>query len=286
MQGLDWNDLRCLLALARSGSFAGAARLLRLDATTVARRLRALERMLGTQMFERDPGGALKSTGAGIAAIARAETIEAEIAGLAAAMEGTASGVQGRVRLTTVPILANRILIPALPRLLGRNPGLKIDLMADARGYDLARREADIALRFARPDPALGHRILGRRLASLHYAPYAAAGTPRNGAGLPWLGYDESLDHLPQAVWLRRAKGPSAAFAANDAESLIHATAAGLGRTLLPQIIGDAEPRLTRLRGTGLPPLPTREVWLLTHRDLRPLPRVAAVVDWLAEIFA
>ncbi|MBI2256351.1 MAG: LysR family transcriptional regulator [Proteobacteria bacterium] len=286
MQGLDWNDLRYLLALARAGSFAGAARALHLDATTAARRLRALEQALSVRLFERAGDGKLMPTDAGAIAIARAETIEAEIGGLRAAVEGADLPVEGVVRLTTVPILANRILVPSLPSFFAAHPGLRVDLIADARGYDLVRREADIALRFARPDPSLGRHILARRLATLAYAPYAAAGIRGHGTAQLWLGYEDSLDQLPQAIWLRRAKGRQAALALNDAEGLIHAAANGLGRTLLPRLIGDAEPRLKRLRDEGLPPLPEREVWLLTHRDLRPLPRIAAVVDWLAGLFA
>ncbi|WP_374380196.1 LysR family transcriptional regulator [Dongia sp.] len=285
MQGPDWDDLRYLLALARRGSFAGAARDLRLDATTVSRRLRALEHALSVRLFIRGADGALAPTAAGTLAIRRAEAIEAEIGGLRAAVEGVDTPVQGSVRVTTVPILANRILIPALPDLIGKYPTLRIEIAADFRDYNLVRREADIAVRFARPDARLGSRILARRIAVLDYSPYCAAEMRGQGTAIPWLGYDDNFKDLPQAEWLRHAKGRKSALCLNDAESFIHAAVTGLGRILLPRRIGDAEPRLKRLRADELPPLPTREVWLLTHRDLRPLPRIRAVVDWLGAIF-
>jgi DNA-binding transcriptional LysR family regulator len=288
MQTPDWNDLRHVLALGRAGSYSGAARLLQVNSTTVARRIKVIESLLAVSLFTRDANGALAPTDAGKITIARAEAIEAEIGSLTATVKGADQPATGNVRLTTVPIIANRLLIPALPALLDKHRGLHIELIADARGYDLVRREADIALRFARPESSLGTRVLARRIATLDYAVYVSSATRGRGAELPWLTLEAGMAHLPQARWMAEMApkhGGLAAVAVNDGDVLVHCVQSGLGRTLLPRLIGDRISGLKRVDLPGLSP-PKRELWLLAHRDLRPLARFAVVIDWLAGLFA
>src|SRR5690348_11103151 len=128
---MDWSDLRHVLTVARAGTLAAAARRLGVNQTTVARRLKAAEHALGIRLFERRDG-VLFPTAAGEAAIARAARVEQEVEALQGVRSGesTATGV---VRLTTVPILANRLLIPALPKLFAAHPGLRLELVAEPR---------------------------------------------------------------------------------------------------------------------------------------------------------
>nr|WP_298683085.1 LysR family transcriptional regulator [uncultured Dongia sp.] len=283
MHDMDWNDLRYLLLLARKGSFAAAGRALGIDPTTVARRLRATEAVLKVRLFERGAAGEMRPTQAGDIAIRRAEAIEAEVGGLSAAVRGADMIVSGTVRMTAVPVLINRVLIPAIPRLTAQHPGLRIELVADTRGLNLTRREADIALRLARPEPDIGARVVAKRIGTLHYAAYAAKAARRKADALPWLTYEDGMAHLPPARWIAKVMakdGGLAAVALNDADSLLHAVAAGLGRSLLPCIVGDSVKGIGRVAIDG-PPLPEREIWLLTHADLRPLARIGAVLGWI-----
>lgn len=290
MQGLDWNDLRHILALARRGTLAAAARSLGVDATTVGRRLRAAEQVLGARLFERLPGGVLQPTQAGEAAATHAERAEAAVAGLLGAVTGADAAPAGTVRVTAVPVLVGRVLIPAAAALMARYPGLHLELVAEPRGLSLTRREADLAVRLARPAPDAGNAVLGRRIGSLRYAAYAPVDCPADReAGLPWVGYEESMAGLPQARWMEAAAGPDglAPVALNDAEAVVQAVRTGLGRSLLPCVVGDGEAGLRRIAlPEGLPPLPVRELWLLTHPDVRPLARVAAVAEWIERTFA
>jgi DNA-binding transcriptional LysR family regulator len=273
---MDWSDLRYALAISRAGSLAAAARRLGVDQTTVARRLAALERGLAARLFDRIDG-TLRPTKAGVALLARAEGAERAIEGIAEAIAGSDLRAEGAVRLTAVPILANRLLVPAIPGLLARHPGLRLELVAEPRNLSLGRREADIALRLARPESGTA---LARRIGRLDYAVFVArhAREPRR---LPWITYDAELAHLPQARWIARAmgEGETAVLTVNDAEAMLQAVLAGLGRSLLPCFLAAGEPRLRRL-GAKAPAL-SREIWLLVHRELRHLARVAAVIDWL-----
>jgi len=283
MHAIDWNDLQYVLAVARDGGYAAAGRRLRADPTTVARRVRAIESALKAKLFERATDGQMRPTQAGEVAIARAEIVEAEIGGLGAVVEGIEAAVTGSVRVTSVPVLVNRILIPALPSLLARYPDLRIELIAEARDLNLSRRDADIAVRLARPGDAIGNRVLARRIGMLRYAAYASKACKDDARKLPWVTYEDAMASLPQAQWIDDAAargGGLAAVAVNDAESLLQCVQAGLGRSMLPCIVADHTAGIVRI-DHGDAALPQREIWTLTHPDMRHLARVSAVLAWI-----
>lgn len=283
MQALDWNDLRYLLAVARCGTLAAAARQAGVDATTISRRLRAAEAALGARLFERLPNGKLRPTPMGEAAIPHAEKAEASVDGMVGAVTGADAAPAGMVRVTAVPILASRVLVPAANSLTTRYPQLRLELIADPREMSLAHREVDLALRLARPLPGAGRAMLTRRIGRLSYAAYAAASCT-DDTKLPWVGYEAGMADIPPARWLAQAARlqERAAIAVNDAEAIVQAVGAGLGRSILPRVVGEREIGLRRIAVTAaLPPLPVREIWLLTHPDLQPLARVAAVREWI-----
>ncbi len=282
MQDLDWDDLRYVLVLSRTGRLARAARQLHVNETTVARRIARVEKVLGSRLFER-VNGALKTTEIGLAAVQRAEQIEVGVDEVRNAASGADARAAGSVRLTAIPMLLNRILLPALPALLEANPLLQLQLVAEPRNLRLANREADIALRLARADKE--HRTIARRIGELAYAVYGPAAVPSRA--LPWITYD-NLSVLPHVKWIEDAikQAPEAGtrLAVNDSDVVVHAIRAGLGRSLLPSCIADREPGLSRL--SGRKPVLTRELWLLVHPELRHLARIKAVVGWIERVIA
>ncbi len=287
MHDIDWNDLRYVLALARGGSFATAGRALGTDATTVGRRLRILESRLGTPLFSRDARGAMSPTPTGEIAVAKAETIEAEVMALSGALDAADPMTLGKVRLTAAPSFINRLLIPAMPGLLARHTGLQLELIGDSRNLNLTRREADMALRLARPADAANSKVVAKRIATLDYAIYVAAGRERQAKSLPWIVYEEAMAHLPHARWIAaqaEISGRSSQLAVNDAEALLQAAVAGLGRVLLPKILAENAGGLCRVDSGDKTP-PVREIWLLIHAELRQLVRIRTVADWLDGVF-
>lgn len=287
MHDIDWNDLRHLLALARGGSFAAASRALGTDATTVGRRLRLLESRLGTPLFSRDAGGALSPTPAGEIAVTKAEAIEAEVMALSGALDAADPMALGKVRLTAAPSFISRLLIPSLPALLAQHSGLQLELIGDARNFNLTRREADMALRLARPPDMSNGRVVARRIATLEYAVYVAEGRESRAEELPWIVYEEAMAHLPHARWIAvqaEKSGRSSPLAVNDAEALLQAAIAGLGRALLPKILAENAAGLCRVDSGDKNP-PAREMWLLMHEELRQLARIRTVSDWLDSVF-
>lgn len=281
MPDLDWNDLRYVLCLSRTGRLAVAARKLGVNETTVARRLARVEALLGVRLFERE-AGVLRLTDCGQIVVRRAEHIELDVD----AVEEVTGGdniATGKVRITAVPLVMNYILIPALQSLLQRHPRLRVELAADPRNLRVTNREADIALRMARPDDE--YRAVARRIGGVDYAVYGASNTSRP---LAWITYDATLSDLPQARWMARAVAADpkaeASVVVNDSELALNAVRAGLGRSLLPCRIGDCVPGLSRL--SGAKPVLSRDMWLIVHPDLKHLARVRAAITWCERLFS
>lgn len=274
---MDWNALQLVLAVSRTESLSAAARRLAIDQTTVSRRLKAIEADLGTALFSRIEGR-LVPTEPGEKVIAAAETMETAADGLAESLSRGLQHCEGRVRLTAVPLLMNRLLIPRLGELTTKHPKLEIEAIAESGNLSLSRRETDLALRFARPQKDAG---LCRRLSDLPYSLYCATD---NATQTPtWITYEETHAHLPQARWIaRKSNGENIGqLRVNDAESALAAVRAGQGQTLLPDIVAARDSSLRRVKSGVL----TREVWLMVHPEVRQLPRVQAVIDWLDGVF-
>lgn len=278
----DWNDVRYAVMVARVGTIAEAARHLQMDQTTVSRRLRALESALGTPLFERCKGR-LTPTPAGLAVLEHGQRIEAEIMALCHWASDRQTQVQGAIRITAVDALVSHYLAQHLADLHTRYPALSVELIASSRTLNLNRREADIAIRLARPaDGDLVVRCLGR----LAYGVYAATAFTTDAAwsSLPWVAYEHSLSDVPEMRWLAEHINPhKISLRCNNMDALATAVADGLGLAILPRFLGNRHQNLRCL--SGATPLLQREMWLVIPRELRSIPRIQAVSDWLFERF-
>jgi DNA-binding transcriptional LysR family regulator len=281
MRGTDWDDMRFALAVGRTQSYAGAARHLRVNESTVARRVAQFEKRLAARLFERSDG-LLKPTEAGLETIRRAERIELEFQATESHLSGVDNRAAGNVRVTAACLFTNHILVPALPRILEANPHLRIELVADGRDLSLTNRDADIAMRLTRP--AGESRSIMKLVGRLSYAVYHASA--KTYSELPWIAYDERLRDLPQAKWIAseiaRDKAEPPQLLINDAETLLRCVKLGLGKSLLPREVGDREADLVRVESAA-PPM-AREVWLMVHPELRDLTRIRVVMNWLEDI--
>jgi len=265
----DWNGIRYFLEVARLGTLSAAARALDVEHTTVARRIATLEQHLGLHLFDRLPQ-AWRLTCEGESLVPYARRLEEEALALAHAAHahGTTSGP---VRVSAPPIFASRFLLPRLAPALALAPAIQLQLLGEAREANLARREADIALRLGRP---ADERLAGRPLANVGYGFYAH---PRWGevAEVDWrfLRHGDEDGGGDTARCLREfAAGRSVAFASNDLLILCEAACAGLGVALLPHFLARDDRRLVALAsGWGV----QRPLWLAIHPEVRRSPRVA-----------
>jgi DNA-binding transcriptional LysR family regulator len=287
MQRGNWNDLRYLLAIKRGQTLAAAARQLGVDDTTVSRRLAALQSDFGARLFQRHADGTLVLTPIGDAMTDRAEVMERQFNQIGGIVEADRDPCVGTVRLTSVPIVINRLLVPAAKALLDRHPRLQMELIPDSRNLSLTRREVDLAVRIGRPTTG-GSTVKARRIGRLSYYAYMSAShQPREAARLAWITYDEAMSDLPQARWMARAaegrRRAVSGLRVHDAETALQAVLAGLGKTLLPNVIGDRDRRLLRIDLDERQQQPAREVWLLAHSTELKFGRIAAVVRWAEE---
>ncbi|MCW2242708.1 LysR family transcriptional regulator [Azospirillum canadense] len=275
---MDWGDLRFFVELARSGSLSATARRLKVDHTTVARRVAALEDSLGVRLFDRLPRGyALTTEGEEVAALAG--RLEEGAFAIERFARGQSAEPAGTVRLSAPPVFASAFLAPNLGPFRTRFPQVVLELIGDSRAVSLTRREADLAIRLKRPED---DGLVSRRVGTMGYGLYAAPAHLEGRAEADWefVGYDESLDHVPQQRWLRGvAAGRPFVFRANDLGSLASAARAGLGVAALPHFLGIPDPGLVRLPSDPAPE--GRELWLLVHGDLRRAARVRATMDFL-----
>nr|WP_320144137.1 LysR family transcriptional regulator [uncultured Cohaesibacter sp.] len=286
MQHMNWDDLRVLLAIARAESLARASDLLRLDATTVSRRIKRLEKRAGAVLINRDRSGHSQLTQFGEQLANHAEQME-QHANAAHALIGKDTPLSGTVRLTTVPFLLNRLLAPRLAEFYLLHPNLIVSLIPDSQNLSLTRREVDVALRFGEPRSG-GSAVLAQKIGQVTFAVFTAKSfTEIVPQERPWLVYDPVLAHLPQAVWTeelaRKTNGSRSQLQMHDLETAFETVVATPSRAVLPVTVARRDPRLIEL-----PPLPempdmARDVWLLRHTDMRGIERVDAIVKWLGE---
>jgi DNA-binding transcriptional LysR family regulator len=287
-QMFDWNDLRYFIALARSGSAGGAARALQVDASTVQRRLAALEQALGRPLVQRHPAG-YRLTPFGEALLPQAQAVEEAVQRLAQHAQAQARDLTGVVRVTCPEPLVWRLTqSPLLERFGARYPGLRVEFVMSDRYLDLARGDADIALRSGDTDDGA---LVGRAIADSLWAVYASRrylaqhGAPACEADLAahdLVGFDESMAGHRAAQWLQQvAPGGRIVARNNSVLGLVYAVKSGIGVAPLPTALGDAEPGLVRVLGP-VPALARR--WrVLAAPDARRTPRVAAFFDFIVE---
>jgi DNA-binding transcriptional LysR family regulator len=271
------------VALARHRTLSATARALRVNHATVARRIASLETLLGHPIFDRRARGyALTAEGKALVNHANAMN-EAALSILRRLDAGRE--LSGRVRLAAGRVLAERFLIDRLRAFHERYPAIDLEVIGGSRVVSLAKREADIALRYGSPKDS---ELVARRVARLTFGLYASPDyRDKLKAGEPpvFIGFDENSEFVAEAQWLERHFGDHRfSFRTSSQTTQAAAARAGYGIALLPKYVVEShEPGLV-----GVVPgenLPERDVWLIIRRDLTKVPRVRAVTDYLVELF-
>jgi len=271
---MDWNDFRYLLAVAEAGTLSAAAKALKVEHTTVSRRLKRFESALGRPLFVVESSG-YRLTAFGEEIARRAAAMDQQARSLADPRDD-AKALAGPIRLTTARALAAGYLAPRLLQFCRDHPGVELTLLADARVLSLARRDADIAIRLGRPEDS---DLVGSHVADIEYAYFCAPEiADRALAGEPcaFVDYEFGNDGA-EAGWIaKRHPRASFAFRSNNQQLQADAVRVGLGVGLLPKYLA---PDLVRLPWTPLPP--RREIWAMTRRDLADVPRIRLLLDAL-----
>lgn len=286
---LDWDDLRYFLAVQRARTLAGASSQLGINATTVGRRLTALEEQVGARLFDRTPNGYLL-TAAGQDLVERAERMETEALAAERSVVGADQRRGGIVRVTVTEMLATRFVAPHLARFHDAYPDITLELNCSNRSVNLGRREADIALRLSKPHE---ENVVTRQLGKIPLRLYAAKsyvetwGLPKNPeqslAGHRVLMFADQRAFRIENQWLdQRRDGARVVLRSDSVSSLYSSTCAGVGIALLPLRVAELERGLVMLE-TETEPEP-RVIWQTVHVDLQRSARIRAVLDFLQSL--
>lgn len=282
---MDWDNIRIFLAVARAGQILGAAKHLRLNHATVARRLTAFERALQAKLFVRRPNGC-DLTEEGERLLAYAERVESEMLAAYSDIAHTDLTVEGTVRVGAPDGFGVAFLAPRMGLLKARYPGLMIQLVPVPRTFSLSRREADIAITLAQPEEG---RLIARKLTDYTLGLYASKGY------LACAGTPSSLEELKRHVQVGYVDDLLFSSSLNFAKELVkdwradieistalgqtEAVRAGAGIGILHTFIARRDENL-------IPVLPgysiTRSYWTVVHEDLRAIQRISVVADFIA----
>jgi DNA-binding transcriptional LysR family regulator len=285
----DWNDLIYFLELARQSRLAPAARRLKVDHTTVSRRIAELEKSLSVKLFDRKPDGFVL-TDYGHRLFSIAERIEQEAYSIEPALGSDTSTATGRVRVATMEGIGAFYLAERFAELASRNPGVTTELVTERHLINLTKREADIFISFVHPQ---GQRLVVKKLGSFRLALYASPayldrrGVPASRDDLAshtFVDYIEDLVAIQPVHWLLDVLEPSnVAFRSSSMHAQQNAVAAGAGIGLLPLFSAKANVKLVPVLADEVKVC--RDVFLSVHEDIEFMARVRSVSRYLVDIF-
>ncbi|WP_394849025.1 LysR family transcriptional regulator [Pendulispora brunnea] len=285
---MNWDDLRYLLVLARATTLARAAKAIGVDQSTVRRRLEALETALGGALVDRRREG-WRLTPLGERVVEHALRLESDVAEIARLAGADDDRPEGQVVITAGEVLMAEFVVPYLGDFGAEYPKVTFDLRVSNHVLDLARGEADLAVRIVRPaEPALVTRQVGTLAVGLYASrKYLEGRLPVDAGDLRGhriVTYDRSLAHSPEATWLASRIDPEKIVARSSSPfAMMAAVRAGLGIGPLLSVFAERQPELVCVVPSDT--LPRRCVWLVGHPTSLRTSRVRAVWEHLAAAF-
>jgi len=281
---VNWDDIKVLGLLAKHGTVRATAKVLKIHHTTVSRRIEELENAVGARLFDRLPEG-YALTEAGEHLVKSAEVMDSEVVRAQRLISGGDREMAGRVKVTMAEPVAVHAFAPRMPEFFERYPKLEVEIKATTSMVDLSRRKADVAIRMNNNPP---ENLFGKRLFPYYNAIYASPdylarhdlyGAPEKAR---WIGWDGSFETFPWwTAETRFSRVPvHGNFPALDMQAAM--VRAGAGIAILPCFIGDRDPGLVRV--TDDPPVPFRDIWILTHSDLRRTTRIRAFMKFAEDV--
>jgi len=282
---VHWDDLKYLLAVADAGALAPAAKALRVDPSTVSRRIAALEKELGTELVARTPEG-MTLTAAGARAVSTARRVDDELATLAQELAAGASPT-GTVIVSSTESFAPYVL-RALAGFDEAHPGLRIEVLPSMLKADLRRREADLAVRMYREDSeGMAMRTLGSIGWSLYASDkYLATAAPSRGLldGHAVVGYSHAVSSMAGAVWLAAHAGEDAIrIRCGSPSAALGAARADAGVCVVPCYLASSHADLVRITDQVVA---QSEIYAVFLPERRTEPKLRVVIDALVAMFA
>lgn len=275
MHNENWDDLRFVLAVAEEGSVSAAARALSVNHATVIRRVAAFEERHGVSLFEKTARG-YSIPADRIHVIEAIRQVELAMSKVNRLVQGRAAPVGSRVRVTSTDTFSLAVLPDILAQLTRERSEIRFELLTTNGHLDFSRLLADITVR---PAMSLPEDLSGEIAAHLSFAVYGLPGASG------WLALRGALAGTVAGKWMDKQVAPEDTVAGADSFPILARLAeAGIGRAVLPCVLGDASPRLVRSEDgpTGL----AVPIWVASHSDLKDAPRLKAIRRAIADSLA
>lgn len=279
-QDLDWEDIKSFAIVAAAGSVRRGAKQLGVHHSTLSRRIDSLEQALGTRLFDRRPEGyVLTTAGEELASVGR--DIGSRLNDAERHISGQDLNLSGVVTVTMAEAIATHVFAPRLAQFANAHPNIELRILATTALLDLSRREADIAIRVDNNPP---ESLVGKRLFAYTHTVYAAPDylAMHDFQAAPdkarWIGWRANEARFPE--WTKETEFGNVPVWGYFPDPALQQAAArnGLGLVMLPCFLGDRDPLL--VRASKRKPLKARDVWLLTHSDLRRTARIKAFMSF------
>jgi DNA-binding transcriptional LysR family regulator len=279
---LNWDDLKFFLAVSRAGSVRSAADELKVNHSTVSRRITSFERSLGQRLFDRSAHGYVR-TRLGDEIFNEASYLEDRLNTIERRIIGQDEQLSGEIRVTAPDLIAQELLMPGLAQFCQMYPDVELEIVDSIKMFNLANREADVAFRIIKEPPDY---LIGRKLVVIHRACYM----PKTNLPLlqqegwlakqNWIGW---TDKQRRPVGSMAREHPSFSSKHKIANGKLQSLACryGMGIGILPCFIGDADPELVRI-----PPYSNEakyDLWILSHPDLRQNAKIQTFVRFMTK---
>lgn len=282
------DDLRFFLEVARSGRLTAAGKALKVDHTTVGRRIAGLERQIGGRLFDRAPQG-WTLTDRGEILLEYAEAVESTLLAASEALSSGGGRLSGTLRISTPDGFGAYVLAPNLGDLCSHQPELDVEIVTATRSDVVGLREFDVAVTLERPSPRLlevtelADYDLGLYASEEYFSSRPAPKTVLDLYAHTLISYVDVLLDVPALrVWEEVLPGHRAQIQTNNISGQYEAAVAGLGIAVLPLYLAEKDHRLIRILGGDV--VVTRRYWLAVPRDLYKLRRIRTAVEMLRSI--
>ncbi len=282
----DWNHIRAFLAVVEQGSLSGAARALRQTQPTLSRQISALEETLELTLFERGTR-VMQITEAGTELLVHVQSMADAATQISRIATGQSQAIEGTVRITSSDAMAAYALPRCLISLRRAHPGISVELVPSNEMSDLTRRDADIAIRHARPEQP---DLVAKRIADIEISLFASksylaelgpVATPADFAHANFIGYQSPERLVPQITAMGFPVTKSNfGITTTNGSTMYELVRDGAGIAFLPTIVAEGRLGLQRI----LPDAPSfnMETWLVTHREIQTSRRIRLTFDHLA----
>ncbi len=283
-QKLDWEEIKSFAVVAAAGTVRRAAKELRVHHSTLSRRIDSLENALGTKMFDRKPEGYVL-TAAGEQLAKTVQECGIKLNDAERVISGQDQEPSGVVTVTMAEPMAVHAFAPRLTEFAEAHPDIEVRMIMTTKVVDIARREADIALRIDNNPP---ETLVGKRLFPYYQTVYATQDylDRHDFENAPeaarWISWRAGRTRFPN--WTQETGFGRVPLWGHFPEPAMQQAAArgGLGLAMLPCIMGDNDPAL--VRASSRPPMKARDIWLLTHSDLRRTARIKAFMSFAEDV--